>query len=149
MASGKVLSLYMTIPDLMRSGHRMACENLECDPNGIIGSKEYENGEDQMLLLVSKVSYDLIEEADLVIDAGLLMENIYVDIDLYHLKKGSVIEIGDVLFEVQGACEDYRYLYTFIPEAADLIQGKRGLFVKPVEYGGIAVGDEVSVVEEA
>ena len=149
MASGKVLSLYMTIPDLMRSGHRMACENLECDPNGIIGSKEYENGEDQLLLLVSKVSYDLIEKADLEIDKGLLMENIYVDVDLYHLKKGSIIEIGDVLFEVQGICEDYRYLYAFMPEVPDLIDGKRGLFVKAVEYGGISVGDEVSVLKEA
>ena len=149
MSSGKVLSLYMTVPDLMRSGHRMECESIECDPVGIIGSREYENGEDQLLLLVSKVSYDLIEEADLVVDKGLLLENIYVDVDLYHLKKGSIIEIGDVLFEVQGACEDYRYLYRFVPEAADLIRGKRGLFVKAVEHGGIAIGDEVTVVQEA
>ena len=149
MASGKVLSLYMTVPDLMRSGHRMQCESIECDPTGIIGSREYESGEDQLLLLVSKVSYDLIEEADLVVDKGLMLENIYVDVDLYHLKAGSIIEIGDVLFEVKGSCEDYRYLYTFVPEAADLIQGKRGLFVKAVEHGGIAIGDEVTVVQEA
>ena len=149
MTSGKVLSLYMTMPDLMRSGHRMKCDDFDCDPDGIIGSRDYGNGEEQMLLLVSKISYDIIEEAELAVDKGLLMENIYVDIDLNHLNKGSIIEIGETLFEVKGACEDYRYLYTFVPEAADLIQGKRGLFVTPVEYGTVRVGDEVSVIQEA
>ncbi len=110
--SGKVLSLYMTMPDLMRSGHRMKCEDFDCDSSGIVGSKEYENDQEQMLLLVSKISYDIIEEADLAVDKGLLMENIYVDIDLYDLKAGSIIEIGETLFEVKGPCEDYRYLYT-------------------------------------
>lgn len=149
MKSGKVLSLYMTMPDLMRSGHRMQCDDFDCDSSGIVGSRDYESDEDQMLLLVSKTSYDIIEEADLVVDKGLLMENIYVDIDLYHLKKGSIIEIGDTFFEVRGACEDYRYLYAFAPEVPELIQGKRGLFVVPVEYGSIKVGDDVSVVKEA
>jgi len=149
MKSGKVLSLYMTIPDMMRSGHRMQCDEFACDPSGIIGSNDYDDEEEKMLLLVSKKSYDIIDEADLAVDKGLLMENIYVDVDLYHLKKGSIIEIGDVLFEVQGACEDYRYLYAFVPEVPDLIRGKRGLFLKAVEYGGISVGDEVSVVKEA
>jgi len=149
MTSGKVLSLYMTIPDMMRSGHRMQCDEFACDPTGIVGSNDYDDGEEKLLLLVSKKTYDIIDEADIAVDRGLLLENIYVDVDLYHLKKGSIIEIGDVLFEVQGACEDYRYLYAFVPEVPDLISGKRGLFVKAVEYGGIAVGNDVTVVKEA
>ena len=149
MADGKVLTLYMTMPDLMRSGHRMKVDDFDCDPIGIVGSKEYDEGKEQMLLLVSKISYDIIDEAELLIDKGLLMENIYVDIDLYHLKKGSIIEIGETLFEVKGACEDYRYLYAFAPEVPELIDGKRGLFVTPVEYGTIRVGDNVSVLKEA
>jgi len=149
MTSGKVLSLYMTMPDMMRSGHRMRVEDLECDENGIMGSRDYENGTERPMVLVSKKSYDIIEEAELVFERGLLMEDIYVDVDLYHLKKGSVIEIGEVLFEVIGACEDYRYLYAFAPELPELIQGNRGLFISPIEYGRIEVGDEVSVVKEA
>lgn len=149
MTSGKVLALYMTLPDLMRSGNRTQCEDFDCDPNGIIGDKNYENSQGYVMLLVSKTSYDIIEEADILLDHGILMENIYVDVDLYHLKKGSVFEIGDTLFEVNGACEDYRYLYSFAPEVPDLIRGKRGLFVTPVGYGRIAVGDEITVIEEA
>jgi MOSC domain-containing protein YiiM len=149
MTSGKVLSLYMTMPDMMRSGHRMKCDDFDCDSNGIVGSRDYDNGADQSLVLVSKKSYDIIEEAELVLEKGVLMENIYVDIDLNHLKQGSVIEIGETLFEVTGACEDYRYLYAFAPELPELLQGNRGLFITPVEYGGIAVGDEVKVIEEA
>ena len=149
MTSGKVLSLYMTMPDMMRSGHRMRVEDLDLDENGIMGSRDYENGSEHTMVLVSKKSYDIIEEAELVFERGLLMEDIYVDVDLYHLKKGSIIEIGEVLFEVTGPCEDYRYLYAFAPELPELIHGKRGLFISPLDYGGIAVGNDVSVVKEA
>mgnify|MGYP001277186913 FL=1 len=149
MTSGKVLSLYMTMPDMIRSGHRMRVEDLECDENGIMGSRDYENGKEHTMVLVSKKSYDIIEEAELAFERGLLMEDIYVDVDLYHLKKGSIIEIGEMLFEVTGPCEDYRYLYAFAPELPELIQGKRGLFISPIEYGRIEVGDEVNVVQEA
>ena len=149
MTSGKVLSLYMTMPDMMRSGHRMRVEDIDCDENGIMGSRDYENGTEHTMVLVSKTSYDIIEEAELVFERGLLMEDIYVDVDLYHLKKGSIIEIGEMLFEVTGPCEDYRYLYAFAPELPELIQGKRGLFISPIEYGRIEVGDEVNVVQEA
>ena len=149
MTSGKVLSLYITMPDMMRSGHRMRVEDIDCDENGIIGSRDYENGTERSMVLVSKKSYDIIEEAELVFERGLLMEDIYVDVDLYHLKKGSIIEIGEMLFEVTGPCEDYRYLYAFAPELPELIQGQRGLFISPVEYGRIEVGDEVNVVQEA
>lgn len=149
MTSGKVLSLYMTMPDMMRSGHRMRVEDIDCDENGIMGSRDYENGKEHTMVLVSKKSYDIIEEAELVFERGLLMEDIYVDIDLYHLKKGAIIEIGDMLFEVTGPCEDYRYLYAFAPELPELIQGKRGLFISPIEYGGIQLGNEVKVIKEA
>ncbi len=149
MTSGKVLSLYMTMPDMMRSGHRMKVEDIECDENGIMGSRDYENGTERPMVLVSKKSYDIIEEAELFFERGLLMEDIYVDVDLYHLKKGSVIEIGEIMFEVQGPCEDYRYLYAFAPELPELIQGNRGLFITPIDYGRIEVGDEVSVIKEA
>lgn len=147
MSNGKVLSLYITIPDLMRSGHRMQSEDLVCDENGIVGSTDHENGKKRSLLLVSKSSYDIIEEEEIVLDKGILMEDIYIDVDLYHLKTGSIIEIGDMFFEVKGSCEDFRYLYAFAPEVPDLIRGKRGLFVEPMEYGGIAVGDEVKVIK--
>jgi len=149
MTSGKVLSLYMTMPDMIRAGHRMSVEDMDCDENGIMGSRDYENGEDHQMVIVSKKSYDIIEEAELVVDQGVLMEDIYVDIDINHLKAGSVIEIGDTLLEVTGPCESYRYLYAFAPELPELIHGNRGLFVTPIEYGAMAVGDEVKVIKEA
>ncbi len=148
MTSGKVLSLYMIMPDMMRSGHRMSVEDMDLDENGIMGSRDYENGTERKMVLISKKSYDIIEEAELVLEKGVLMEDIYVDVDLYHLNKGSIIEIGEILFEVTGPCEDYRYLYAFAPELPELIQGKRGLFVSPLDYGGIQVGNEVKVIKE-
>ena len=148
MTTGKVLSLYMTMPDMIRAGHRMSVEDMDCDENGIMGSRDYENGSEHKMVIVSKKSYDIIEEAELVVDTGVLMEDIYVDVDLNHLKAGSVIEIGDMLFEVNGPCESYRYLYAFAPELPELIHGNRGLFVTPVEYGSMSVGDEVKVLKE-
>jgi len=149
MQSGKVLSLYMTMPDMMRSGHRMRVEDIECDENGIIGSRDYENDTEHTMVLVSQKSYDIIEEAELVFERGLLMEDICVDIDLYHLKQGSIIEIGELLFEVLRPCEDYRYLYAFAPELPELLEGQRGLFISVVEYGGMQVGSEVKVIKES
>ena len=148
MTNGKVLALYMTMPSMMRSGHRMVCDDFDCDPDGIIGDMHYETSEDQVMLLTCQKSYDLIDEAELVIDQGALLESIHVDIDLYHLKKGSIIEIGGTLLEVTGPCESYGYLYAFAPEIPEIIKGKRGLFVRPVDYGTVTLGNEVKVVKE-
>jgi len=149
MTNGKVLALYMTMPDLMRKGYRMRCDDFECDPYGILEDMNYETSEDKVMLLTCQKSYDIIEEAELVLDQGVLMENIHVDVDLYHLKPGSVIEIGDTFLEVTSPCEAYGYLMALAPELPDLLRGKRGLFVRPMEHGRISIGDEVKVVKEA
>jgi hypothetical protein len=145
MQNGKVLALYMTMPDMMRSGHRMVCEDFDCDPDGIIGDMNYETSEERVMLLTCQVTYDLAIEADIHIEEGVLMESIHVDIDLYDLKVGDVIEIGESMLEVTEHCEAYGYLYSLAPELPELIQGKRGLFVRPLDYGRIALGDEVKV----
>ena len=149
MTNGKVLKLYMTMPDMMRSGHRQRVEDFECNPGGIVGDKNYEDPDAAPILLVSEKSYEIIEEAELFLDQGVLMENIYVDIDLNHLKQGTIIEIGETLFEVNGPCQAYNYLYAFSPELPELLDGKRGIFITPVEHGRVALGDEVKVVQEA
>lgn len=149
MSNGKVLALYMTMPDMMRLGHRMTCEDFDCDPDGIIGDMNYETSTDRVMLLTSQITYDIAEEADIVIEQGVLMESIHVDVNLYDLKVGDVIELGETLLEVTEICESYGYLYALAPELPELIQGKRGLFVRPLDYGRIAVGDEVKVIQKA
>ena len=145
MSKGKVLDLYMTMPDMMRAGHRMRCEDFDCDPDGIIGDMNYERSEARVMLLTCQVSYDLADEAELVIEKGVLLENIHIDIDLYDLKVGDVIEIGETMIEVTEPCEVYGYLMALAPELPEIIAGKRGLFVRPLDYGTIRVGDEVTV----
>ena len=149
MTTGKVTTLYMTMPDMIRVGHRMRVDDMDCDEGGIMGSRDYEDGTERPMVLISEKSYQIIEDAELVFERGLLMEDICVDIDLYHLKPGSVIGIGEMEFEVTSICEDYRYLYAFAPELPALIKGKRGLFVTPIEYGSIEIGSEVKVIKEA
>ncbi len=145
MPTGKVLNLYMTMPDMMRLGNRMSCEDIDCDPDGIIGDMNYETAESRVMLLTSQISYDLAEKAELVISKGVLMENIHVDIDLNDLKVGDVIELGETMVEVTEHCQAYGYLMALAPELPEIIEGKRGLFVRPLEYGRIVVGDEVTV----
>ncbi|MDF1880134.1 hypothetical protein JHD50_02255 [Sulfurimonas sp. MAG313] len=149
MQTGKVLKLYMTMPDMVRVGHRMAVDDFDCDDNGIVGSRDYDDGVDKPIVLVCKKTYDLIEEAELVIGDGLMMEDIYVDVDLYHLNAGSIISIGEAEFEVTGPCEAYRYLYAIAPEIPELIAGQRGLLLEPVDYSTVLVGNEVKVIKEA
>jgi MOSC domain-containing protein YiiM len=148
MKTGKVKKLYMTMPDMMRAGHRMTCDDLDCDEGGIIGDMNHETSEKYVMLLVSQKSYDLVKEAELVIDEGVLLENIYVDIDLNGLKEGSLIEIGELILEVTGPCESYGYLSALAPELPDVLRGNRGIFVRPVDEGRIQVGDEVKVLKE-
>ena len=145
MQTGKVLKLYMTMSDMMRLGNRISCEDIDCDPDGIIGDMNYETAQKRVMLLTSQISYDLAQEAEIVISEGVLMENIHVDIDLYDLAVGDVIEIGETLLEVTERCELYGYLYSLAPELPEIIQGKRGLFVRPLDYGQICLGDEVIV----
>jgi len=146
--SGKVLKLYMTMPDMIRHGHRMECDDLDVDEGGIVGDMNHNTSEDKVIMIVSKKSYDLVEEAELVISEGVLLENIYVDIDLYGLKKGSVIEIGEVMMEVTGPCEAYGYLSALSPELPDVLRGNRGIFARPVEEGRLCLGDEVVIIKE-
>ena len=148
MQTGKVLALYMTMADMIRSGHRMECDDIDVDEGGVIGDLNHEKQEENVMLLTCKKSYDIVEEAELVIDVGVLLENIYVDVDLYGLKRGSIIEIGETLLEVMAPCEAYGYLMALAPELPELLQGNRGLFVRPMEYGSLALGDEVKVVKE-
>lgn len=147
MKNGKVLALYMTLPDLMRSGHRTSCEAFECDPDGIIGDDNYETSEEHVMLLTCQSSYDIAQEADIPLDAGILLENIHIDIDLYDLQKGSVIEIGETMLEVTDSCTAFGYLALYAPELTELLENKRGLFVRPLEHGQIAIDDEVIVLK--
>jgi len=68
MNTGKVLALYMTIPDLMKAGHRMKCEDFECDPEGIIGDMKYETTQERVMVLTCQKSYDIADEAGIVVD---------------------------------------------------------------------------------
>lgn len=143
MSNGKVLALYMTMPDVIRSGHRMSCADFDCDMDGIIEDITYNTSEKRVMLLTCQTSYDIVEKADLVIDYGVLLENIHVDIDLYHLKVGDVIEVGEVLLQITEPCEIYGYLRALDPEIPELLKNKRGFFVRPLDFGKIALGDMV------
>jgi MOSC domain-containing protein YiiM len=147
--SGKVLSLYMTMPDLMRAGHRMEVDSIECDEGGIVGDMNHEVEGKNVILLLCKETYDIIEKNEIVVDEGVLLENIYVDTNINHLNPGSLIEIGETILEVKQACQAYNYLYYLDPELPELIDGKRGLIVEPVDYGRIDLGDEVTILKEA
>jgi MOSC domain-containing protein YiiM len=148
MNKGKVLALYMTIPDLMKAGHRMKCEDFECDPDGIIGDMKYETTQERVMVLTCQKSYDIAAEAGIVVEQGVLLENIHVDIDLYGLKVGSVIEAGEAMLEITGICGSYGYLMALSPELPELLEGKRGFFVRPLDEALICVGDEVGVAKE-
>ena len=145
MKEAKILNLYMTLPDMLRSGYRQRCESIEIDEGGIVGDVAHGTENGRKLLIVSQKSYDLIKEHDLVVDTGVLMEHIHVDEDLYDLKENDVLEIGDTVCKVLGKCEVYGYLAALAPELPEILYGNRGIFVEPVAPGEIKVGDKVIV----
>jgi MOSC domain-containing protein YiiM len=147
MSTGKVLNLYMTMPDLMRAGHRMECDSIECDENGIIGDINYDDDSKNAILLLSQKSYDIIYDNDLFVDKGVLLENIFVDIDINHLKAGSLIDIGEATFEVVQPCMAFKYLYALSPELPELLENNRGLIIKPLGHSRVEIDDSVEILK--
>jgi len=91
MENGKVLSLYMILPDMIRAGHRMQVDDLDCDPSGIVGSRDYEDTVDFTMVLVCKKSYDIIEEAELVLGDGFLLMLTFITLKLVQLSKSVML----------------------------------------------------------
>jgi len=139
----KVLQLYISTGD--KTNPRKKVESLVVDPNGVENDKFYGKDPNRAILFASQRSYDLAKENGIDISNGVLGENIYIDINLYHLSLGDKVEIGNITFEITQNCTLCKGLSAIDAKLPKLLKDDRGIFAKALQKGIIKVGDRVKL----
>ena len=143
---GKVLRLYISTG--IEENPRKEVRSLEVDPYGVKNDKFYAKDPNRAILLSSLHSYDLAEENGISIEAGVLGENIYIDINPYTLLPGDMIKIGECRFEVAQNCTLCKGLTQINPKLPKLLKDDRGIFIRSLDEGVISVGDFVKLYKK-
>lgn len=141
---GKVLELFITKNDENKT--RVSKESVTVDKNGIQEDKFYAKNEQRAILITSSQSYAMAHENDIMIDTGVLGENILIDVSPYHLLGGQTFKIGDVIFEITQNCTLCKGLTSVNAKLPKLLKNDRGIFAKVISgEGKISVGDSVEI----
>jgi MOSC domain-containing protein YiiM len=141
---GKVLELFITKDDANKT--RVSKQTVTVDNNGIQEDKFYAKNEERAILITSEQSYKMALDNDIIIDTGLLGENILIDINPYHLLGGQRLKIGDSILEITQNCTLCKGLTNVNSKLPKLLKNDRGIFAKVISgEGKINVGDPVEI----
>jgi MOSC domain-containing protein YiiM len=141
---GKVLELFITKDDANKT--RVSKQTVTVDNNGIQEDKFYAKNEERAILITSEQSYKMALDNDIIIDTGLLGENILIDINPYHLLGGQRLKIGDSILEITQNCTLCKGLTNVNSKLPKLLKNDRGIFAKVISgEGKISVGDPVEI----
>ena len=93
----------------------------------------------------SQQSYNLAKEKNIDVALGALGENIYIDINPYMLPFKTLIQIGEVEFEITQHCTLCKGLATLHKDLPKLLKEDRGVFIRALNSGTITREDKVIV----
>lgn len=141
-AVGKVLELFVSIKG---EEARVGKDRISLDEPGVIGDKFYNKGLERSILISSQKSYLLAQEHNIELPYGTLGENIMIDYNLYHLKAGDRIAIGEALLEITQNCTLCKGLSKADERLPDLLKEYRGIFAKTISPATIKKGDTVRI----
>ena len=136
---GQVLDLYISV----KGKGREKKEFIDVDANGILDDKFYAKDTNRAILLTSKDSYSLAKKNGIDVEYGLLGENILIDINLYDLKVGDKLCIGDTELEITQNCTICNSLSKIDKRLPSVLSCDRGIFAKTVVDAKIKKGDKV------
>lgn len=137
---GSVIQLFISKKGIEK---RISKEELQLDLNGVNEDKFYNKNINRSVLLASLDSYALAKQHNIDISYGTLGENILIDFNPYSLDMGTMIQIGEVLFEVTQACTICDHLSVIDESLPNLLKKDRGIFVKVIKEGVIQTNDKV------
>lgn len=137
---GKVLELFISVNS---EESRLEKETIALDDKGVCEDKFHDKDINRAILITSLESYRLAQKNDVQMAHGSLGENILIDYDLYHLKTGDRLKIGEVLLEITQNCTLCKGLSKVDPILPELLKRHRGIFAKTVTDGSIHIGDAV------
>jgi len=112
---------------------------------GLEGDRHAKPKSRRQVLLVEQ---EVLEEFGLA--PGAIREQVTVrGLDLEKLVFGARLRVGGVVFEVAGPCHPCERMDEVKPGLKQALVGRRGRFVRVVEAGSFAVGDEVRLEPSA
>lgn len=141
---GKVLKLFITKDDANKT--RESHTQIKVDKDGIINDKFYEKNLQRSILITSQESYDLSMKNGIVLEAGVLGENILIDVNPYSLVAGDRFTIGSLTLEITQNCTLCKGLSSINSKLPKLLKNDRGIFARLIsESGTITQGDSVEM----
>jgi len=144
---GEVIKLYITKNDKNKT--RVSMPSINLDFQGIIDDKFYAKNNQRAILITSKDSYNLAQKNNINIEAGVLGENILIDINPYNLLGGDKVQIGDVILEITQNCTLCKGLTTINSKLPKLLKNDRGIFATLISNpSSIKVGDKVTFLDK-
>ncbi|QOP46610.1 MOSC domain-containing protein [Sulfurimonas paralvinellae] len=141
---GKVVKIFITKDDENKT--RLTPQEIQVDPEGIIGDKFYAKDNQRAILITATDSYKLTQENNINLETGSLGENLLIDINPYHLTPGSRFIVGDTTLEITQNCTLCKGLSTLNAQLPKLLKNDRGIFAKVVSGSSIIkIGDTVEI----
>lgn len=139
---GKVLELFLSVKG---EESRVDKDEIAVDKEGVVGDKFYNKDLQRTILISSLQSYLLAQQHNIDLAYGALGENIMIDYNLYHLKAGDKIVIGEALLEITQNCTLCKGLSKADERLPDLLKEYRGIFAKTISAARIKKGDTVCI----
>jgi len=139
---GNVLDIFISNKLLKE---RVNCKKILLDPKGILHDKYYSTDIERSVLITSIESYRLLQSHNIIIEYGLLGENLLIDYNPYKLKPGTVLEIGTTLLEISQYCTICNHLSSIDPKVPQLLKNDRGIFAKVIKSGKITRDAKISL----
>ncbi|WP_457745096.1 MOSC domain-containing protein [Sulfurimonas sp.] len=144
---GQVIKLYITKNDEVKT--RVSIDSISLDSQGIIDDKFYAKDNQRAVLITSQDSYKLAKKNNITINAGVLGENILIDINPYMLVGGERIQIGNAILEITQNCTLCKGLTTINSKLPKLLKNDRGIFATLIgQTSTIKVGDKVKILDK-
>ena len=138
---GKIIELFYSTSD-----GRINPINLSLDEKGVKEDKFYNKNIQRSVLIASLESYKIANEHGIDAPYSSLGENILIDYNLYHLKPGAKISIGDLILEISQNCTICNSLAKVDPALPNILKDDRGIFAKVISSGSIKKGDKVFLI---
>lgn len=141
---GKVLHLFVSNE---QTKERLEKLSLNFDPKGILQDKFYNKDIQRSVLITSKDSYILTQKYNIDMPYGSLGENLLIDYNPYLLRKGSILQIGDIQLEISQNCTICEHLSIIDKRLPTLLEKDRGIFAKVIKEGQVRKEDKIYLIK--
>lgn len=138
--AGEVLALFISVKD---APNRIDKTEIRVDEHGVLLDKFHQKDSQRAILITSLQSYLLAEKNNIDLPYGALGENIMIDYNLYHLKAGDRIQLGEALLEITQNCTLCKGLSKMDERLPELLKEYRGIFAKTITPAQIKKGDTI------